>query len=58
VRPSTLRRRIPLLVAVVFGVVLVIVVRNLVADSGGKGGRPTAADRRDCIPLSGPGCSW
>jgi len=51
-RPSTLRR-IPLLVAVVFGVVLVIVVRNLVTgDSGGKDGRPAAADRRDCIPLS------
>jgi Ca-activated chloride channel family protein len=52
-RPSTLRRRIPLLVAVVFGVVLVVVVRNLVAgDSGDGRGGPAAADRRDCIPLN------
>ena len=55
VQASSLRRRIPLLVAAVFGVVLVIVVRNVVAgggSSGGGGSQPGRADRKDCIPLN------
>jgi Ca-activated chloride channel family protein len=54
VQASSLRRRIPLLVAAVFGVVLVIVVRNVVAGGGSSGGgeQPGRADRKDCQPLN------
>jgi Ca-activated chloride channel family protein len=54
VQGSSLRRRVPLLVAAVFGVVLVIVVRNLVAGGGSSGGgaQPGRADRGDCQPLN------
>jgi Ca-activated chloride channel family protein len=54
VQGSSLRRRIPLLVAAVFGVVLVIVVRNVVSGGGSSGGaaQPGPADRKDCQPLN------
>ena len=54
VQASSLRRRIPLMVAAVFGVVLVIVVRNLVTGGGSSGGgdQRARADRKNCIPLS------
>jgi Ca-activated chloride channel family protein len=54
VEASSLRRRIPLLVAAVIGVVLVIVVRNVVVGGGSSGddNRPAQADRTDCIPLN------
>jgi Ca-activated chloride channel family protein len=58
VQGTTLRRRIPLLVAVVIGVVLIIVVRNLAVGgdkkSGGAGSTSTGAppNRTDCIPLN------
>lgn len=57
VQGTALRRRIPLLVAVVIGVVLVIVVRNLAVGGGKKDGGATAsatapANRANCIPLN------
>jgi Ca-activated chloride channel homolog len=53
VQPTTARRRIPLLVAAVLGVVLVIFVRSLVTGGGDDGGGDAApADRSDCIPLN------
>jgi Ca-activated chloride channel homolog len=55
VQASSLRRRIPLLVAAALGVVLVIVVRNLVGgggSTGGTSGQAAPADRKNCIPLN------
>jgi Ca-activated chloride channel homolog len=53
VQASTVRRRIPLLVAAVLGIVLVVVVRNIAV--GGKdksGGSAAPQNRTDCIPLN------
>ena len=54
VQATTARRRIPLLVAAVLGVVLVIVVRSLVTGGGdkGPGGNAAPPDRTNCIPLN------